>query len=91
MQVGLEDVEDAVPGGAGRAGQVLGGGGGGVAAHGLGIQAEPAGDRVDTEALLAQGVHVGVPGPGAPLAQPVQHRLSGRCRVGRGGRFERRL
>jgi len=68
VQVGLEDVEDAVPGAAVRAEQVRRCGGVGVAAHGLGVQAELAGDRVDTDALLAQGVDVGVPGPGALLA-----------------------
>jgi hypothetical protein len=68
VQVGLEPVEDAVPGGAVRAEQVIWCGGVGVAVHGLGVQAEPAGGRVDTDALVAKGVDVGVPGPGALLA-----------------------
>jgi hypothetical protein len=91
VQVGLEDIEDAVPGGAVWAEQVLGGGGVGVTVHGLGVRAEPAGDRVDTDALLAQGVDVGVPVAGALHPQPFRHRLRCRCRLCRCWRFERRL
>ncbi|RSM59914.1 hypothetical protein DMB66_26160 [Actinoplanes sp. ATCC 53533] len=65
LQIALVPVEDAVAGGAVGSEQQIGVGGLGIAAHGLGVQAEPAGDDVDAQSLLVQGVDLSVSGPGA--------------------------
>jgi hypothetical protein len=77
LQVALVPVEDAVAGGAVGSEQQIGVGDLGVAAHGLGVQAEPTGNDVDAQALLVQGVDLSMSGPGA------LHPQSCWCRLGR--------
>jgi len=80
LQVGLVRVKQGAPPGAGRAEQVVGTVGGGVAADRLGIQAQLPGDPVGADAGGLELVDLKPPAAGICFAPAGQRRRGGRGR-----------